>query len=46
MREVYDESKDICDFLQRVFEVTWDSYEFCGIIIDSVVVARLMAGMG
>ena len=46
MREVHDESTDICNFLQRVFEVTWDPCEFCGIIIDSVVVARLLAGMG
>ena len=27
MREVHDESTDICDFLQRVFEVSWDSCE-------------------
>ena len=46
MREVHDESTDICDFLQRIFEVTWDSCECCSISIDSVVVARLSFGMG
>ena len=46
LREVHDESTDICDFLQRVFEVTWDSCECCGIIIYSVVIATLSLGMG
>jgi hypothetical protein len=27
LREVQDEATDICDYLQRVFEVTWDSCE-------------------
>ena len=46
MREVHDESTDIGDFLQWVFEVPWDSCECCGIITDSLVAARLLLGMG
>ena len=37
LREVHDEATDICDFLQRVFEVTWDSCE-CALLLLVVVV--------
>ena len=45
MREVHDEYTDICNFLQRIFQVTWDSCECCGISIDFVVLARLLVGI-